>query len=69
LTDGLQDQFGGKDCKKLGIQKLKDFLLSVSNKNFSEQKQDLTEFFNAWKGSESQIDDITLLAFKLNDTD
>lgn len=64
FTDGLQDQFGGADGKKLGLARLKTYLESISSLPFSEQKIRLERFFEEWKGTESQIDDVSMLAFR-----
>ena len=37
LTDGFPDQFGGPKGKKFMYKKLKEMLLSISNKPLNEQ--------------------------------
>jgi len=65
FTDGLVDQFGYETKKKLGIQKVKDFLLEISKKSMSEQEKLITDFFTQWKGDFHQMDDVTIVAIKI----
>jgi serine phosphatase RsbU (regulator of sigma subunit) len=65
FTDGLVDQFGSETKKKLGIKKVKDFLLEISKKSMSEQEKLITDFFIQWKGDIHQMDDVTIVAIKI----
>ncbi|WP_291723415.1 two-component regulator propeller domain-containing protein [Bernardetia sp.] len=65
-SDGYQDQFGGKNNKKLGRQAFYDMIHKVSNQSLEEQKEYFTDFMKKWKaeGNEEQIDDQFILGFK-----
>jgi len=64
-SDGYVDQFGGELDKKFKSKRLKYLLLSIQDKNMSEQKQILAQEFQSWKGDKEQIDDVTILGIKL----
>lgn len=59
MTDGVFDQFGGPDFKKIKQNGLKSIILK--SKKFS----DIVSAINIWKGDKEQTDDITLLELKL----
>jgi serine phosphatase RsbU (regulator of sigma subunit) len=65
FTDGFADQFGGENNKKYMIKKLKIFLLSIAHLPLKEQKEKLAEEFNAWKGSNEQVDDVCVIGVKI----
>jgi serine phosphatase RsbU (regulator of sigma subunit) len=65
FSDGLQDQFGGTEKKRLGSRKLKEILLEIHQKPFAEQKMYLENFIKNWIGGEQQTDDIMVLGFKV----
>ncbi|WP_026998740.1 tetratricopeptide repeat protein [Eisenibacter elegans] len=66
FSDGIQDQFGGADRRKLGLTRLKLWLeetLSLpSTQQETHLQTKLTEWMNA--GRESQIDDMLLIGLK-----
>lgn len=63
-TDGFADQFGGPKGKKLKYKPLNELLLANSSKTLSEQQQNLTEYFNEWRGTLEQVDDVCITGFK-----
>lgn len=65
LTDGYADQFGGKKGRKLGHKRLRETILKNSCKNLSEQYNAFNSVLNNWQNNFVQIDDITILAFKV----
>jgi serine phosphatase RsbU (regulator of sigma subunit)/ligand-binding sensor domain-containing protein len=65
FSDGLPDQFGGADGKKLKIAKLKGLVEEVSKLPMVEQKEIITNFFFDWKGDYEQVDDILLMGIKI----
>lgn len=69
FTDGLQDQFGGKsgrlDGKKFKISKLRELLLSVSDKAMSEQQFIIDQTFENWRGNLDQVDDVCIIGVRL----
>ena len=64
-SDGYVDQFGGEFDRKFKSKKLKNILLSVQGKSMSKQKEILGQEFDNWKGSNEQIDDITIMGIQL----
>jgi serine phosphatase RsbU (regulator of sigma subunit) len=64
-TDGFVDQFGGEKGKKFFKRNLFKLVKSISSKNIIEQKTILNDTFNSWKADEPQLDDVTLLGFRI----
>tara|TARA_R110000868_G_scaffold107578_6_gene294316 strand:- start:799 stop:2208 length:1410 start_codon:yes stop_codon:yes gene_type:complete len=64
-TDGYADQFGGPNSKKLLVKKLKKLFLKIHDQTSKEQESAITKTFLNWKSSEDQIDDVTVLGFKV----
>lgn len=64
-SDGYADQFGGTNNKKYRSKKLKELLLSNSEKSMKFQKQWLEESFDNWRGEEEQVDDVTVIGIRL----
>jgi len=67
FSDGLPDQFGGEEGKKLKTSGLKNYLLSIQNINIVEQKSKLNSFKVSWQGEEEQVDDILVMGFEISD--
>jgi ligand-binding sensor domain-containing protein/serine phosphatase RsbU (regulator of sigma subunit) len=65
FSDGLPDQFGGIDGKKMKIARLKHLIEQVSKLPMNEQKDAIAKFFFDWKGSYDQVDDILLMGVKV----
>jgi serine phosphatase RsbU (regulator of sigma subunit) len=66
LSDGLQDQFGGTQGKKFGLNNLRKLLLSMSkNAEIAHQKTILENTFQDWTHAREQVDDITVLGVKI----
>lgn len=61
FTDGVVDQFGGKQGKKFMLKRLAEAIQSCSNQKMADQKTHLDKIFQDWKGDENQIDDILLM--------
>lgn len=64
FTDGLPDQFGGKEGKKMKIARLKTLLGEIKNFSMDDQKEKITLFFNDWKGENEQVDDILMMGIR-----
>ena len=64
FSDGLPDQFGGKDGKKMKIARLKKLIEEVTTLSMSGQKEVITKFFNEWKGDFDQVDDILMMGVR-----
>jgi ligand-binding sensor domain-containing protein/serine phosphatase RsbU (regulator of sigma subunit) len=65
FSDGLPDQFGGKDGKKMKIARLKKIIEDVTNLSMSGQKEVIMKFYDEWKGDYDQVDDILLIGVRL----
>ncbi len=63
-SDGIQDQFGGKENKKYMRKQLIEDLCSWNTLPLEKQKEKMTQKFDAWKNGSKQIDDILLIGFK-----
>ena len=64
-TDGFADQFGGDSGKKLMSKNLKQFLINNSSLPIEQQKLELINFLNIWKGKHEQVDDVSVVAIKV----
>lgn len=65
FSDGYADQFGGASEKKLKIRYFKEFLQDIQKMPISEHKKLLSDFFNLWKGQNSQTDDVLVIGFEV----
>jgi ligand-binding sensor domain-containing protein/serine phosphatase RsbU (regulator of sigma subunit) len=65
FTDGLPDQFGGPDGKKMKIARLKTFLEGICSLPVDKQEEALVKFYNEWKGDCEQVDDILFMGVKI----
>ena len=64
ISDGFQDQFGGKNGKKYLTKRFRNYLLSISHLPMAEQKEKLNREVNEWRGDTSQTDDILVMGIK-----
>jgi len=65
FSDGLPDQFGGVDGKKMKIARLKKLIEDVADLSMESQKEVILKFYDEWKGSHDQVDDILLIGIRL----
>ncbi len=65
LSDGITDQFGGKEGKKFMNKQLQEILLSIQDKPMLEQENILLEIFKQWKGDLEQTDDVLVIGIKV----
>ncbi|MFH2096685.1 MAG: DUF3856 domain-containing protein [Bacteroidota bacterium] len=65
FSDGFADQFGGPEGKKFKYKPFRDLILSASNRPAEEQKKQITEAFNQWKGELKQVDDVCIIGVKI----
>jgi len=65
FTDGYKDQFGGERNKKMGKKNFKHLLRKISQKELYDQKSTLEYSFHKWKNKKEQVDDVTVLGFRL----
>jgi serine phosphatase RsbU (regulator of sigma subunit) len=61
FSDGLPDQFGGPDGKKMKIARLKRLIEVVTLLPMAEQKNRIAAFYEEWKGNYDQVDDILFI--------
>ncbi|MDW8296493.1 MAG: tetratricopeptide repeat protein [Raineya sp.] len=61
FSDGYHDQFGGDKQKKLGKKGFYDILLQTAQLPFQEQEKFIREKFETWKGTNEQIDDVSII--------
>jgi len=63
LTDGYTSQFGsdGNDSGKYPAKRFRRMLLDIHTLPMAEQKEILTREFMEWKGTEDQVDDVTIV--------
>ncbi|MCX8079922.1 MAG: SpoIIE family protein phosphatase [Bacteroidia bacterium] len=64
FSDGYADQFGGERKKKMMTGKFKEILLSIQHLSIPDQKIWLENFFNEWKGSLEQMDDVLVIGIR-----
>ncbi|MCW9021197.1 MAG: tetratricopeptide repeat protein, partial [Flavobacteriales bacterium] len=65
FTDGYADQFGGPKGKKMMYKPFKELLLSIYDKPMEEQKEILNQYFQNWKGSLEQVDDVCVIGVRI----
>ncbi|MFN8231465.1 MAG: SpoIIE family protein phosphatase [Bacteroidia bacterium] len=65
LTDGFPDQFGGEKGKKYMIKNLRELIISIAHLPMHEQKQILENTFNNWKGTNEQVDDVSVIGIRV----
>lgn len=65
FTDGYADQFGGSKGKKFMVRQFHDNLKSVHQYSINEQKRELENQFNDWKGNFEQVDDVLVIGIKI----
>jgi tetratricopeptide (TPR) repeat protein len=64
-TDGIPDQFGGRDGKKFMSKRLKEGLVQTAHLPMWEQEKAFLKIFDAWKGDLEQVDDILMIGISL----
>ena len=64
FTDGYTDQFGGPEHKKFKFKRFRELLLNIHQLPGEEQRKQLDETLEKWKGNFEQIDDILIIGFK-----
>lgn len=64
FTDGIVDQFGGLENKKVKNKLFKDWLGDIATFDSLKQKTELEKKFNSWKGNNEQTDDILVIGIK-----
>lgn len=65
LSDGLTDQFGGPEGSKYKKAQFRKLLTEIYYRPMSDQKKLIELEFLKWKGSNAQVDDVTVLGVKI----
>ena len=65
FSDGMPDQFGGSDGKKMKIARLKSLIDSISGEPMSMQEETVLKFYTDWKGDHDQVDDVLIMGIKI----
>jgi serine phosphatase RsbU (regulator of sigma subunit) len=66
MSDGLADQFGGPNNKKMKYKRVRDFLSDqFSSDTKAINMEDFQHFYDTWKGQNEQTDDVTVLGIKI----
>lgn len=65
FSDGIPDQFGGPDGKKLKSSGLKRWLSETASLPMDDQYQAVSDRFRLWKGRHEQVDDVLLIGLQV----
>jgi CheY-like chemotaxis protein/serine phosphatase RsbU (regulator of sigma subunit) len=64
FSDGYYDQFGGSNNMKMFSANFRKRLVEICKESLPEQKRMLEEYYDNWKGSREQVDDVLVIGFK-----
>jgi phosphoserine phosphatase RsbU/P len=64
FSDGYIDQFGGSEKRKIMAHRFVDILTRIHKLPMEEQKSELLDFINLWKGNIDQTDDILVAGLR-----
>ncbi len=64
-SDGIKDQFGGPNNKKLGTKNFMNLILSNHNEPMVLQGDKIKDFIKEWKKELEQIDDIMVMGIQI----
>ena len=64
-TDGYQDQFGGQNGRKFMKMHFRNLLNEISGLPIRQQEEKLLMIYNAWKGNNTQTDDVLIMGIQL----
>jgi len=65
FTDGIADQYGGKNRKKFKSRRLKKLLLSVQAESMKDQGMLIKAAFESWRDGAEQIDDVCMVGVRI----
>jgi ligand-binding sensor domain-containing protein/serine phosphatase RsbU (regulator of sigma subunit) len=65
FSDGLPDQFGGREGKKMKVSRLKNLIEEITVLPVDRQEEALAKFYSEWKGNYDQVDDILFMGVKV----
>lgn len=64
FTDGVYDQFGGANSRKLMRKQLRKILEEIERLPMEQQADSFKQAWNNWKGNEEQTDDMCLIGIR-----
>ncbi|MBL4654195.1 MAG: SpoIIE family protein phosphatase, partial [Bacteroidia bacterium] len=64
FSDGITDQFGGKNAKKFMGRRLEEVLIKAQEHDISAQREFVENAIDEWKGDLDQTDDILMIGVK-----
>ncbi|MDG1477324.1 MAG: tetratricopeptide repeat protein [Vicingaceae bacterium] len=64
FSDGFVDQFGGEKGRKMMNKRFKELLMSIRKESLEDQHEKINVYFEEWKGSHEQIDDVCVMGVK-----
>jgi serine phosphatase RsbU (regulator of sigma subunit) len=64
FTDGIADQYGGKNRKKYKSRRLKKLFLSIQAESMKDQGMLIEAAFESWRGTNEQIDDVCMIGVR-----
>ncbi|MFI5203182.1 MAG: tetratricopeptide repeat protein [Flavobacteriales bacterium] len=65
FTDGYADQFGGEKGKKFKASNMKKLIMQVRSQPMEGQYKVMNEYFESWRGSLEQIDDVCMIGVRV----
>jgi len=65
FSDGIHDQIGGAELKKLNKAKFKEHILKLSTEAYDQAVQHCEQFISDWRKNHQQTDDMMLIGIKL----
>jgi serine phosphatase RsbU (regulator of sigma subunit) len=65
FSDGIHDQIGGEEKKKLNKTKFKEHIIHLSGAAFDQAVAKCEQFVAEWRNSHQQTDDMMLIGIKL----
>jgi len=65
LSDGLVDQFDNEDKSKFTRKRFKELILDINTLPMNRQNNMIRQRFTEWKGKTPQVDDVTVLGFRI----
>ncbi len=63
-SDGIVDQFGGEQNKKLTTKRLREKIITISALSIHDQSRQVEELFDSWKGQNEQTDDALMIGIR-----
>jgi serine phosphatase RsbU (regulator of sigma subunit) len=64
-SDGITDQLGGSQIKRLKKKEFYNKLINLQSKSINLQKSDLFNWLDEWKENNEQTDDILMVGIEL----